>query len=509
VFDDDLPNLLGINPVEATFILGVLYYFFGSETIYEYAREAGRLFTTYVPIVKDLTFDISREFRDYFEENRERELMRKAGVDVDKVPRRTSNVIERFQEGLKAQQETDAAAQEVSVTSSSCPDPLSLSLRASSCCYRIIQGAEVTPEKTLSALAAARVPAVGAPADLAVDRVDEGGRRQRRSKKEVLEAVQATQGPAAAAAGTAPAAATAANSNNNGVDPTNRLFAFDDGATTVELADMTAAAPATVDAGNFVFPSDFAATAATAQAATSSSSSSSSPAAAAAAAAAAAPAGMSKFQLQMSGQWNRQVMGSAAAAGLDSAGFDPSQPLGPPAPADSLVSEQAGPAESWDVEDEYGMGSFYMAPQRQQQLGQANDSSGDVPLDISVAPEDFTTAPTSVIPAQPSSSSSSSSSLSSGGGAAEAAAAAAVLADLDQDYAALRGRLVALISQQQQQIQQLQQQQGPAAASTAERGVADAAVADPPPSPPGAAATGKKSYWPPAVKRPQTTSGNM
>lgn len=113
VFDDDLPNLAGINPVEATFILGVLYYFFGSETIYEYAREAGRLFTTYVPIVKDLTFDISREFRDYFEENRERDLMRKAGVDVDKVPRRTSNVIERFQEGLKTQQDTDAAAQEV------------------------------------------------------------------------------------------------------------------------------------------------------------------------------------------------------------------------------------------------------------------------------------------------------------------------------------------------------------------------------------------------------------
>jgi hypothetical protein len=223
---------------------------------------------------------------------------------------------------------------------------------------------------------------------------------------------------------------------------------------------------------------------------------------------------MSKFQLQMSGQWNRQVMGNAAAAGLDSAGFDPSQPLGPPAPADSLVSEQMGPAESWDVEDEYGMGSFYMAPQRQQQqqLGQANDTTGDVPSDLSVAPEDFTTAPTSVIPPQlSSSSSSSSSSLSPDGGAAEVVAAA-VLADLDKDYAALRGRLVALISQQQQQIQQqlqLQQQQGPAAASTAERVVADAVVADPPPSPPGAAATGKKSYWPPATKRPQTTSGNM
>jgi len=52
--NEDLPNILGINPFEAAFIFGVLYYVFGADTIYEYAREAGRLFTQYAPVVKDL-----------------------------------------------------------------------------------------------------------------------------------------------------------------------------------------------------------------------------------------------------------------------------------------------------------------------------------------------------------------------------------------------------------------------------------------------------------------------
>ena len=100
-FEDDLPNILGINPIEAALVVGILYYFYGSETLYEYAREAGRLFAIYTPIVKDVTVNIFTEFRDYFEENRERDLMKKAGVNVDKMNRRTSNVFERFQQGLK------------------------------------------------------------------------------------------------------------------------------------------------------------------------------------------------------------------------------------------------------------------------------------------------------------------------------------------------------------------------------------------------------------------------
>ena len=119
--------------------------------------------------------------------------------------------------------------------------------------------------------------------------MDEAGRRQRRSKKEVLQEVQQAQG-SGQAGDAAPAAATP-----GGADPSSRLFAFDDGSGDVELADMAA-----VSASDFVFPADLAAAATAAAAATEAPSSSS--------ASESAPAGLSKFQLQMSGQWNRQVM---------------------------------------------------------------------------------------------------------------------------------------------------------------------------------------------------------
>ena len=51
-YEDDLPNILGINPIEAAIIFGALYYYYGPNTLYEYAREAGKLFSTYAPIVK-------------------------------------------------------------------------------------------------------------------------------------------------------------------------------------------------------------------------------------------------------------------------------------------------------------------------------------------------------------------------------------------------------------------------------------------------------------------------
>jgi hypothetical protein len=69
-YEDDLPNILGINPIEAAIIFGVLYYVYGPNVLYEYAREAGKLFSTYAPIVRDVSFDIFNEFRDYFEEER-------------------------------------------------------------------------------------------------------------------------------------------------------------------------------------------------------------------------------------------------------------------------------------------------------------------------------------------------------------------------------------------------------------------------------------------------------
>eukprot|EP00981_Chlorochromonas_danica_P001640 scaffold351_cov162-Ochromonas_danica.AAC.25 len=101
-WDDDLPNILGINPIEAAIIFGVLYYFYGPATLYEYARNAGKLFGTYAPVVKQASVDIFYEFRDFLEEDREREALRRAGVDLSGLPRRTTNVIERVQQAFQA-----------------------------------------------------------------------------------------------------------------------------------------------------------------------------------------------------------------------------------------------------------------------------------------------------------------------------------------------------------------------------------------------------------------------
>lgn len=97
---EDLPNILGINPIEAALIAGVLYYVYGSEVLYEYAREAGRLFSLYAPVVKDVSLDIFNEFRAYLEEDRERAALKKSGVDVDSIPRRTTNILEKFTETI-------------------------------------------------------------------------------------------------------------------------------------------------------------------------------------------------------------------------------------------------------------------------------------------------------------------------------------------------------------------------------------------------------------------------
>jgi hypothetical protein len=64
-WEDDLPNILGINPLEAAVIFGALYYFYGPTILYEYAREAGRLVSTYSPIVRDVSLNIFNEFIDF------------------------------------------------------------------------------------------------------------------------------------------------------------------------------------------------------------------------------------------------------------------------------------------------------------------------------------------------------------------------------------------------------------------------------------------------------------
>ena len=101
-YEDDLPNILGINPLEAAVLFGVLYYVYGPGVLYEFSREAGKLFSTYAPVVKDVSVDLFNELRDYLEEDREREQLKKAGADLTKLPRRTSNVIERLQGGFEA-----------------------------------------------------------------------------------------------------------------------------------------------------------------------------------------------------------------------------------------------------------------------------------------------------------------------------------------------------------------------------------------------------------------------
>lgn len=96
-FDEDLPNIFGINPLEAAAIFGVLYYFYGPETLSEYARAAGRFVSTYLPILQQITGEVINEFKDYFEEDKERELLKTQGFDISMIPRRSTNIFERLQ----------------------------------------------------------------------------------------------------------------------------------------------------------------------------------------------------------------------------------------------------------------------------------------------------------------------------------------------------------------------------------------------------------------------------
>lgn len=110
LFDDDLPNFLGINPIEAAIIFGGLYYLYGPSKLYEFAKEAGRFVSTYGPVVQQAATDIFNEFREYLDEDQERALLRKAGIDVEKMPRRTTNIIERFQQSISALSESSEFA---------------------------------------------------------------------------------------------------------------------------------------------------------------------------------------------------------------------------------------------------------------------------------------------------------------------------------------------------------------------------------------------------------------
>ena len=100
-WDNDLPNILGINPLEAAIIFGILYYLYGPNVLYEYVREAGLAFGKYAPIIKDVTLDVYNEFRENLEENRELEMLKKQGIDTSNFPKRTTNIFERFQQAYE------------------------------------------------------------------------------------------------------------------------------------------------------------------------------------------------------------------------------------------------------------------------------------------------------------------------------------------------------------------------------------------------------------------------
>jgi hypothetical protein len=105
-WDDDLPNILGINPIEAAVLFGTLYYFYGPQVLYDYAKEAGKVVSTYAPVIRDVSMNLYHEFRDYFEEDKERDEMRKAGFDIDDIPRRTSTVVQRVQSAYQVQSQS-------------------------------------------------------------------------------------------------------------------------------------------------------------------------------------------------------------------------------------------------------------------------------------------------------------------------------------------------------------------------------------------------------------------
>jgi hypothetical protein len=183
-FDDDLPNILGINPFEAAILFGALYKFYGSAVLYDFAREAGKLFNTYAPIVRDLSLDIFNEGKDYLEEDRDRELLRKGGVDVESMPRKTTNIIERFQEGMKAQEEAGKGGNGDDEDDNSTVEKSIAAISASRQAERVATAENLKDKKKSKKLALAGGAEMSA-LDLSIE-TSEGGKMKRKSKREVL-----------------------------------------------------------------------------------------------------------------------------------------------------------------------------------------------------------------------------------------------------------------------------------------------------------------------------------
>lgn len=105
--DDDLPNILGINPIEAAVIAAICYALYGPDALYEFAREIGSFIGKYAPVIQGIATDIYKEFREYFDEDQERDLLKKQGFNMDNIPRRTSNALERIVQSFEAMTSSD------------------------------------------------------------------------------------------------------------------------------------------------------------------------------------------------------------------------------------------------------------------------------------------------------------------------------------------------------------------------------------------------------------------
>jgi len=434
-FDDDLPNILGINPIEAAILFGALYYFYGPTTLYEYAREAGRLFSTYAPVVRDISLDIFYEFREYLEEDREREQLRKSGVDIEKMPRRTTNLIERFQDSLSTFSELTDGKKEASELQ-----------RA----YRNDDGP--------TSSAAAAVATGAATAAAAVGMVSETG--SRKTKREVLlernvdidKVMEATEG----------SSSTAEDALiKESISAVRQRFSQN---TNSDNNEISSAAEESSSISN----NDEQESASTAP------SPSPSPV---------SKLGLSKFQQQMSGEWNQRVLRkekySPPAVGTLNDGV-PSPMLGQAGQGDfddpgsmpfdnsedddlSEMNREEARLLGMDMSSVDLVDSFSNDWQRKRQLSvqqsqnnnyaasfplpsdEWGEVSGNIPQDIA-SDDVYTFPPLPVAPSQQQEQPQQ-----------QQIAAVEVLRELDKDYLALRQRLVDLLQITQQQQQQQQQ----------------------------------------------------
>ena len=464
-WEDDLPNLFGINPIEASILLGALYYFYGSEVLYDFAREAGRLFSTYAPVVKDVSFDIFNEFRDYLEEDRERAALRKSGVDVDSLPRRTTNIIEKFQETLGSISGSEAGKAEAQELQSAYGGGGGGGMGAAAAA--VGRAAEVSgAAATTTTAAAAGAGAGGEAVDDAVSALTPSGAR--RSKREVLQArnvdvervMQATDAVSRADELAVAGLSESISAVRDSLDAI-KASAAGAGAAGGVGGSEAGGVEGLVGAEQQLQPQPQPQQQASGGA-----------------------LGMSKFQQQMSGEWNNRVLrrdkwGASSSGGMGN--FDFPNTFGAPdeegmrsfdgADSDRGDGFGGGGGEGGGDDDDDLTSSFV---QRWERSSTGEWQRGDdVPQEIeSASPALAVTegpSPLSTPALEP---------LLASGPALQA------LQALDQDYLALRQRFVALLAAQQQG-------QG--------QGVAAAAATGPGPGSEAAPAPRTK-YWPPLAR---------